>query len=439
MASEADLDADIKALSILAEHPELYPEFVKLGCVGSVVSLLAHENTDIAIDAVAVLGEFTDDDVEADALQWTSLVNAMVEADIVDLLTQNLARFDENIENDRNGVYQVLNVVENLLSQAEMSNRIGQRSNLLAWLLKRAQEKGSKVTQNTQYAAELLAILLQSSEANRRSFSEAGGVDVLLQLLSAYRKKDPEKDSDEEEYAENLFDCVTCIVDEDFGKEKFWEAEGVELCLIMLREGKFSKARALRVLDHVLGGQAGTAVCERFVEAAGLKAIFSIFMKKQEREVMEHIIGIFASLLRLLPGGSAGRIRTLAKFVEKDYEKIGKLVEMRAQYAERVQRVEAQIRQEEAAMESEEKEERAAESLSRRLDAGLFSLQTIDVVLAWLAAEDGGAKSRIQELLVQAGAGLGVMEQSLQEQLDGIETEGDPGVKDMLQALLACL
>ena len=439
MASEADLDADIKALSILAEHPELYPEFVKLGCVGSVVSLLAHENTDIAIDAVAVLGELTDDDVEADASQWTSLVNAMVEADIVDLLTQNLARFDENIENDRNGVYQVLNVVENLLSQAEMSNRIGQRSNLLAWLLKRAQEKGSKVTQNTQYAAELLAILLQSSEANRRSFSEAGGVDVLLQLLSAYRKKDPEKDSDEEEYAENLFDCVTCIVDEDFGKEIFLEAEGVELCLIMLREGKISKARALRVLDHALGGQAGTAVCERFVEAAGLKAIFSIFMKKQEREVMEHIIGIFASLLRLLPGGSAGRIRTLAKFVEKDYEKIGKLVEMRAQYAERVQRVEAQIRQEEAAMESEEKEDRAAESLSRRLDAGLFSLQTIDVVLAWLAAEDGGAKSRIQELLVQAGAGLGVLEQSLQEQLDGIETEGDPGVKDMLQALLACL
>ena len=52
MGSEADLDADIKALSILAEHPELYGEFAKLGCVASLVSLLAHENTDIAIDAV---------------------------------------------------------------------------------------------------------------------------------------------------------------------------------------------------------------------------------------------------------------------------------------------------------------------------------------------------------------------------------------------------
>jgi beta-catenin-like protein 1 len=78
MASEADLDADIKALSILSEHPELYPEFAKLGCVGSLVSLLAHENTDIAIDAIEILSELTDEDVETDQEQWDALVNGMV-------------------------------------------------------------------------------------------------------------------------------------------------------------------------------------------------------------------------------------------------------------------------------------------------------------------------------------------------------------------------
>lgn len=78
MGSEADLDADVKALSILSEHPELYEEFAKLGCVASLVSLLSHENTDIAIDAIEIINELTDEDVEAGQAQWDALVDAMV-------------------------------------------------------------------------------------------------------------------------------------------------------------------------------------------------------------------------------------------------------------------------------------------------------------------------------------------------------------------------
>ena len=78
MASEADLDADIKCLSVLSEHPDLYEEFANLGCVGSLVSLLSHENIDIAIDAIEILGELTDETVEAEQEQWDVLVKAIV-------------------------------------------------------------------------------------------------------------------------------------------------------------------------------------------------------------------------------------------------------------------------------------------------------------------------------------------------------------------------
>ena len=78
MGSEADLDADIKALSTLSEHPELYEEFAQLGCVSSLVSLLAHENTDIAIDAIEIISELIDEDVNAGQVQWDALVDAMV-------------------------------------------------------------------------------------------------------------------------------------------------------------------------------------------------------------------------------------------------------------------------------------------------------------------------------------------------------------------------
>ena len=79
---------------------------------------------------------------------------------------------------------------------------------------------------------------------------------------------------------ENVFDCVTGAVDKEEGKQKFLDAEGVELCLIMLKEGKMSRPRALRLLDHALGGPSGAACCEKLVEAAGLKVIFTMYMKR---------------------------------------------------------------------------------------------------------------------------------------------------------------
>ncbi|KAL3445980.1 Catenin-beta-like protein [Aspergillus insuetus] len=441
MTSEADLDTEIKCLSILSEHPELYHEFVKLGCVGSLISLLSHENADIAIDAIQIISELTDEDVEAEQEQWDGLVNAMLDADLIELLAQNLSRLDEESEADRAGVYYILSVLENLASQASNAEKIGQDSNTMPWLLARIQKKERPVSQNQQYSAEMLAILLQSGSKPRERFISLDGVDALLQLLSQYRKRDPEKDSDEEEYAENLFDCLTCLVDDDVGKEKFLEGEGIELAQIMLKEGKFSKVRALRVLDHALGGVGGAPSCERLIEAAGLRTIFGMFMRKQESQVIEHLLGIFGSLLRLLPGQSAPRIRTLAKFMEKDYEKIEKLVKLRRDYASRVSPVEQAIEEERKQFTKEEQEVMEAEWLSRRFDAGLFCLQLIDVILAWLVAEDDGARKKIVAALADRDEDLSLIRRTLQEQIEGLSEEG-PGEKDhkeMLQTLLQFL
>ena len=98
----------------------------------------------------------------------------------------------------------------------------------------------------------LLAIMVQSSSANRRRLADLDAVDVMLQLVAAYRKRDPEKGGSEEEYMENLFEALTYVVDELEGKAKFLDAEGIELCLIMLKEGKISKRPALRLLDHAV-------------------------------------------------------------------------------------------------------------------------------------------------------------------------------------------
>ena len=436
--SEADLDATIKTLSILGEHPELYPDFAnKSGCVGSLVSLLAHENTDIAIDAVEIIGELTDEDVAATEEQWTALVDALLEADLLGLLVSNFGRLDETQEADRAGVYHALGVVENLCSRPDTAETIGKDEDLLRWLLSRASKSEKPVTQNKQYAAEILAILVQSSAANRRRLAGLDAVDGILQLVAAYRKRDPEKGGDEEEYMENLFEALTCIADEPQGKAKFVEAEGVELCLIMLKEGKLSKPASLRLLDHAAGGQSGADVCQKLVEAGGLKTLFTMFMKKHDAQTTEHLVGIFASMLRLLPADSAERIRTLAKFVEKDYEKTEKLVKLRRDYGARVGAVDEQIREEQKGMTEDEREENADDWFSRRLDAGLFCLQTIDVILAWLIAEDGGAGKKIVSLLADRDETVEVIRSTIQEQIDGIDAGSEEGkdTREMLSTL----
>lgn len=435
--SEADLDAGIKALSILSEHPALYAEFARLGCVGSLVSLLAHENTDIAIDAIEIVGELTDEDVAATEEQWGALVDALLEADLLGLLVSNFGRLDEAQEADRAGVYHALGVVENLCSRGETAEAVGREEALLKWLLARAGRAEKPVGQNKQYAAEILAILVQASAENRRRLAGLEGVDAMLQLVSAYRKRDPEKGGEEEEYMENLFEALTCLVDEPEGKDKFVEAEGVELCLMMLKEGKLSKPAALRLLDHAAGGASGAGVCQKIVDAGGLKTVFTMFMKKNDAQTTEHLVGIFASMLRLLPGESAERIRTLAKFVEKDYEKTEKLVKLRRDYGARVGAVDAQIKEEQRGMGEDEREEAADEWFSRRLDAGLFCLQTIDVILAWLIAEDDGARKKIHALLADRDETLAVIKATIQEQIDGIDPKSDDAkdTREMLQTL----
>ncbi|KAK6205738.1 H(+)-transporting V1 sector ATPase subunit G [Pestalotiopsis sp. IQ-011] len=434
IASEADLDADIKGLSILAEHPSLYPEFAKLGCVASLVGLLAHENSDIAIDVLELLNELTDEDVPAEDEQWNALVDACLEADLLGLLFSNMERLDEKEEMDRNGIYYALNICENLCSRQAIAERIGAQENLIKWLLQRMQTKETAVSQNKQYSAEILAILVQTSPKNRRQLAALNAVDNMLQLIAPYRKRDPEKGGEEEEYMENLFEALACIADEPEGKHKFVEAEGVELCLIMLKEGKMSKVASLRLLDHASGGPHGAEVCIKIVEAGGLKNLFTMFMKKNDSQTSEHLISVFNSMLRLLPANSPERIRTLAKFVEKEYEKTVKLVKLRQEYASRVTLADEAIRSEQSRLTAQDREEMADEWFSRRLDAGLFSLQTIDLVLAWLIAEDGGARKKVRSLLAERDESLAVIKQSLEEQIDGMDA-ADQETKDTREML----
>ncbi|CCJ28271.1 unnamed protein product, partial [Pneumocystis jirovecii] len=385
LLSEADLDSDIKALSVFSSYPELYPEMIRLRCFDSLISLLSHENADIAIAVLELFDELIDDDIDYDQNQMKSLINTLLI-----------------------GIFENISSFSPIFSENAVSS-----TNILDWLLKRLQIKEFPISQNKQYVAELLAIYISSSSFIRKKFINLNGVDILLHVLSPYRKRDPVKDI-EEEFVENIFDCLCSLLQEQEGKEKFVEAEGIELCLIMLRDGKFCKYRSLKVLDHALCGLHGITCCERLVEAAGLRSIFSIFMKKVSFKAIEYLLGIFSSLLRSLPIDSASRIRILAKFVEKDYEKISRIIELRRFYEARVDSTNEKIKKELERLNQNEREEKESEIYIDLLDSGLYCLQAIDLILAWLCVEDLGVKKKVLELLKTYGKDISSIKTVLQ-------------------------
>ena len=103
-------------------------------------------------------------------------------------------------------------------------------------------------------------------------------------------------------------------------------------------------------------------------------------------------------MLRSLPGDSAPRIRLLAKFVEKNYEKIDRLMQLRRDYSSKVSAIEREIEAEKVSIPVAEQEDMADEWLSRRLDAGLFSLQ-VSLVSPFLPIHH-----RAQQILLPFGA-----------------------------------
>lgn len=441
MASEADLDSSIKALSILAEHSELYSEFAKLGCVASLVSLLAHENTDIAIGAIEIIGELIDEDVDADSEQWDALVGALLDADLVDLLHANFSRLNEEVETDRNGVYHILEVLESLASDPTVTQKLGKHESIIPWLLTRTIRKEAPISQNKQYATEVLSILLQSSALSKEHFIRIDGVDLYLQALSVYRKHSPQKSTPEEEYLENLFDSLTCILCNQAGKTAFQAAEGIQLSLLLIKENPVTRSSALRLLDHLTTTPPTTNAAEyntTIITSGGLKTLFTIFMKKkpsssatttaQQQTTTEHILSIQTSMLRTLPAESPARIRLLAKFIENDFHKIQHLLNLRREISIKLELAERDIESLQLDTDADATADRNSEAaMSRRLDAGLSLARCIDEILAWLVAEDDGARREIVRGLEGGGLGFDALRRTLRGLRDGIDLSDEVG------------
>lgn len=265
------------------------------------------------------------------------------------LLVQNLERLNEQVKEEADGVHNTLSIIENL---TEMNNdlvREAAEQGLLQWILKRLKQK-PPYDANKLYCSEILSILIQTNYDNKLMLGELEGIDILLQQLAFYKKHDPSS-NEEQEYMENLFNCMCSALMAKENREKFLKGEGLQLMNLMLREKKMSRNGSLKVLDHAMTGPDGRENCNKFVDILGLRTIFPLFMKtpKKNKRLLsadaheEHVCAVIASMLRNCKG--AQRQRLLSKFTENDHEKVDRLLELHLKYLEKVEAVDREIDQ----------------------------------------------------------------------------------------------
>jgi len=210
------------------------------------------------------------------------------------------------------------------------------------------------------------------------------GVDKLMRGIAPYRKKEP-VDTEEAEYVSNMFDCLCSLMLVKEHQDILGKAQGLELMIRMMREQKYVAPLALRLVDH--GLRHCPSNCQIFVEKLGLKTLFSMFMKKgmslkkkENKESEEHIMSIIQSLCRYCTGTAVARV--LNKFTENSFEKLERLLELHEEYAGSVaeadaRRLKGELQQIDREMEVNEEEQLFLD----RCDAGLFTLQQVDLIL----------------------------------------------------------
>ncbi|XP_034552666.1 beta-catenin-like protein 1 [Notolabrus celidotus] len=430
MESELDLNDIIQEMHVIATMPDLYHLLVELNAVHSLLGLLSHENTDVAIAVVDLLQELTDIDTLHESEEGAEvLIDSLLEGQVVALLVQNMDRLDEQVKEEADGIFNTLAIIENMAEFKPGLCTEAAQQGLMQWLLKRIKAK-MPFDANKLYCSEILAILLQNNDNTRELLGEMDGIDVLLQQLSVFKRHNPST-AEEQEMMENLFDALCSCLMLPANRDRFLRGEGLQLMNLMLREKKMSRTSALKVLDYGMIGPEGTDNCHKFVDILGLRTIFPLFMKTpkkmkktgaSEKEHEEHVCSIIASMLRNLK--SQQRSRLLTKFTENDCEKVDRLMELHFKYLEAVQQADKRIEGEKHDMVRRGEildDSMEDEFYLRRLDAGLFVLQLICYIMVEISNSGiSQLQQRVHQILNLRGGSVKVVRHIMREYAESI-------------------
>lgn len=484
MESELSLYEQLTALQAIAANSQLYRHLLdNQNLLSTLTQLLGHENTDICASVVALFLEWIDPALlveDPDLISVLGTLASQILEDAWETIVANLPRFQqqttgtyESQDQNLKGIENSLSLMENLLElDLVIPNGLVARDNdmsvaaymvketrIVSWFFQQVQREDTSSELRGRYM-ELLAFVAQREDVygilpdwsklpitsvsstvdgeppkeKKRKEESIEGVEVLLQIIGNFRKKQP-GDDDEVELLENA--CVSlssCMSFSTVNISAFMEGQGIELVMRCLKERVHAGGSTLKLLDFFGGEKTHKVACEHFVELGGLKYIFPIFLGsripklapsqattvKAKREWLHSIetqsILILYALSRHLDEKSPedGKARFLAKFVQ-DNRKCDRLVELLISYDRRARKAEYNFYRSDVEEQFEEEETIQLAALDAKLKGGGDLFHRLGAIAACVCVHSKRCHERIMSQLQMQQSGISLVKAALEE------------------------
>jgi beta-catenin-like protein 1 len=137
-------------------------------------------------------------------------------------------------------------------------------------------------------------------------------------------------------------------------------------------------------------------------------------------QLLIHEFNEFFSYSMLRNTKASQKQRLLSKFIENDYEKVDRLLELHLKYLEKVEAIDREIDDQKnfkrPGQQDEEEDEEESNYL-KRLSGGLFTLQLVDYIVLEIAISPDGPKikQRIQQILNLRKSSMKVIKDVMRE------------------------
>ena len=217
----------------------------------------------------------------------------------------------------------------------------------------------------------------------------------------------------------NLFNTLCASLQNSVAnRQSFFDDEGLELMNLILKERRKPdsetqvRLQALKVVNHCFSIEIEDELlkqfCDKYIEILGLRVLMPLFQKpssilsaksrrkpKMISEVEEHCVTIIVVLFNHCKSENVSRL--LHKFVESDFIKTERLAELYCKYSEIVSKVDGELRSQGYDLENAETRECLQ---PKRLSEGLFVFQLICQLILTISTPNE-AKGRSEEFTNQ--------------------------------------
>lgn len=211
---------------------------------------LRSPNKDHNIDTLDFLLDLTEIDLEnLDEIKEEALRVARIAADsllaskVITEAVELLFRLDEAKQEEKEGAFKVLGVLENLFEiRQEAIKVVSEETNLLAWIASKViPSQGATYlleeafNDNILYATEILSILMQAVPAQQRFHEMELNIHFVNFFRTLLELPDSKYPADYVEAVLNLFDSVCLAIMDSMNQSDFAENEGIDVAIKLLK------------------------------------------------------------------------------------------------------------------------------------------------------------------------------------------------------------